>query len=348
MKRQDYDLAKMLKYENIAWYEDGIVKILDRRVYPVTERFEICRTHQEVAKAITDMVTQSGGPYTAARMGMALAAYECRDLKSKDKLEYLNRAAKTLSQARPTTSKRMKLVTDKILQIAKYAIDNDLNLVDEIMKSAIDSLNEKYLRYGKLANYLVDLFPKSGTIMTQCFGEVIVGLMLREAKERNLDIKVICPETRPYFQGARLTSTVCSEQGFDTTIITDNAVAFTMKQGVDLFTSAADAICLDGHVVNKIGTYQMAMVANNLGIPYFVTGVPDIAHPDIDTVEIEYRDGDFVLQAMGVPTTNRNVKGFYPSFDITPPHLISGVVTDKGIFSPYDLDKYEHEGFVEP
>ena len=79
MERMDNDLAFMLKYENVAWYEDGMVKILDRRVYPMEVRYEICKSYKDVAKAIKNMVTQSAGPYTAAAMGMALAAYECRN-----------------------------------------------------------------------------------------------------------------------------------------------------------------------------------------------------------------------------------------------------------------------------
>ena len=109
---------------------------------------------------------------------------------------------------------------------------------------------------------------------------------------------------------------------------------------IDLFTSAADLICLDGHVVNKIGTYQLAILANYHGIPYFVTGLPDAAQPAIDTVTIEERDPALVLEAGGIKNTLKGVKGYYPSFDITPPHLISGVVTDKGIYSPYDLKRY--------
>ncbi len=89
MKRPDDHLAFMLQYENIAWYEDGAVKILDRRVYPTQIQFVTCTTHQEVTQAIKDMVTQSAGPYSAAAMGMALAAYECRNLSQKKQMEYL-------------------------------------------------------------------------------------------------------------------------------------------------------------------------------------------------------------------------------------------------------------------
>jgi len=91
--RKDEGLAFMLRYENVAWYEDGKVRILDRRVYPTKVEYVTCLTHEEVAQAIHDMVTQSAGPYTAAGMGMALAAYECRNMNSKDMWEYLKKAA---------------------------------------------------------------------------------------------------------------------------------------------------------------------------------------------------------------------------------------------------------------
>ena len=108
LERADKDLAFMLQYENVAWYEKGIVKILDRRIYPLKTEFVTCHTHQEVAQAIKDMVTQSAGPYLAAGMGMALAAYECRDMGEEEQIEYLKNASYTLSHARPTTTVRMK------------------------------------------------------------------------------------------------------------------------------------------------------------------------------------------------------------------------------------------------
>ena len=131
----------------------------------------------------------------------------------------------------------------------------------------------------------------------------------------------------------------------DVTVITDNMPAFVMeREHVDLFTCAADAICLDGYVVNKVGTLQIAICANHFGIPTFVTGAPDIGHETKGTVRIEMRDPDFTLQAMGVRTAAAGVKGYYPAFDMTPPHLISGIVTDRGVFSPFDLHRYFQSG----
>lgn len=337
MKRQDYDMPFMLRYENVAWYEDGEVRILDRRVYPKEIRFEICRTHKEVAKAIKDMVTQSAGPYTAAGMGMALAAYEARDLKGEDLLNFLEDAAETISTARPTTSTRLKKVTRGSIEAAKRAMESGDDVVEALFQESINSLNRRYSAMNEVAKYLCDLIPDGGKVLTQCFAETIIGTMTRTLKEQGKDVKFYCTETRPYYQGARLTATCISQMGFDTTVITDNMVAYTMENiGIDLFTSASDTITLDGHVANKVGTHQIALVACQFKVPFYVTGMPDGEKKAKDDIVIELRDPSLVLG----DHTARGVKAIYPSFDITPPELITGFVTDKGIYKPSDLKKY--------
>ena len=337
MKRQDYDMPFMLRYENVAWYEDGEVKILDRRVYPKEIRFEICKTHKEVAKAIKDMVTQSAGPYTAAGMGMALAAYEARDLKGEDLIRFLEDAAKTISTARPTTSTRLKKVTEGSIKAAKRAMEKGENVVEALFQESINSLNRRYSAMNEVAKYLCDLIPDGGKVLTQCFAETIIGTMTRTLKDQGKNVKFYCTETRPYYQGARLTATCISEMGFDTTVITDNMVAYTMENiGIDLFTSATDTITLDGHVANKVGTHQIALLAREFKVPYYVTGMPDGEKKGKDDIVIELREPSLVLG----DHTAKGVKAIYPSFDITPPELIRGFVTDKGIYKPSELKKY--------
>jgi len=343
MERADKGLAFMLQYENVAWYENGEVRILDRRIYPAKIKFVVCKTHVEVMQAIRDMVTQSAGPYTAAPMGMALAAYESKNLSAEKQMEYLRKAADTISNARPTTKKRMILVTQACLPAAQKALREGRPVDIAIRDHVVEANNIRYNKIAKIAKYLVDMFPDNGKIMTQCYAETIVGMMLKECKERGKIIKLFCPETRPFFQGARFTSTVCSQMGFETTLITDNMPAFVMKnEGIDVFTCAADAITCDGYVFNKVGTSQIAICAKYFKIPMFVTGSPDYGHPTWNTVTIEMRNPNETLEAMGVRTAiqGTGIKGYYPAFDMTPPSLISGIVTDKGIFSPYDLNRY--------
>jgi methylthioribose-1-phosphate isomerase len=341
MTRADKDLAFMLQYENVAWYEDGKVKILDRRIYPVRTEYVVCNNYEEVANAITEMVTQSGGPSIAACMGMALAAYNARKKSEKEFFSYLEKAGYALSHARPTTSSRMVELVEGCINAAREAFEKGDEVDRAIFDHTIGLLEARYKTSYQIAQYLVDQFPDDGTVMTQCFAETAVGMMLKVSRERGKKIKVICPETRPYFQGARLTASVVYDQGFDVTVITDNMPGYVLKERrVDLFTSGADVICMDGYVVNKIGTFQIALAAWYWGIPYYLTGRLNKHHPTIDTVTIEERDPNFVLQAMGQRTAMKGVKGYYPAFDITPPKLVSGVVTDKGIFSPYDLMRY--------
>lgn len=347
MERADKDLAFMLQYENVAWYEDGEVRILDRRIYPAKTEFVVCKSHVDVAKAIKDMVTQSTGPYTAAPMGMALAAWECRDLGKDQQLEYLKKASNTISTSRPTTSKRMFILTDACVPVAMKALEEGRRADLAIRDFVVESNNIRYNKVADIAKYLVDQFPKNGKVMTQCYAETIVGMMLKECRKRGNDIKLFCPETRPFFQGARFTSTVCSQMGFETTLITDNMPAFVMaKEKIDVFTCAADAICCDGYVFNKVGTSQIAICAKHFGIPVYVTGAPDIGHKTWDTVTIEMRNPDETLHAMGVRTAieGTGIKGYYPAFDMTPPDLITGIVTNKGVFEPTKLNDYFKDG----
>lgn len=337
MERNDYGLPFMLRYENVAWYEDGKVRILDRRIYPKEVKFVECKSYTDVAQAITDMVTQSAGPYTAAGMGMALACFEASDLADDEKLKFLEKASDKISNARPTTANRMGKITRDSLKVAKKAIEDGDDPVEAVKNNTIASLNRRYATMEIVARNLCELIKDKTKVMTQCFGETIIGMMTRVLKEEGKDVKFYCCETRPYYQGARLTATCISEMGFKTTVITDNQVAFVMENiGIDVFTSAADTITRDGHVANKIGTYQIALLADHFGTPYYVTGIPDDDKDSKDDITIEMRDPDLVLEGR----TASGVEGLYPSFDITPPSLISKVVTDKGNYEPEDLHTY--------
>ena len=147
MIRYDEGLAFLLRYENVAWYEDGKVRILDRRIYPIQTKYVTCTTHGEVAQAIADMVTQSYGPYTTAAMGMALAAYEAMQKGERDICGYMEKAAYTLSHARPTTVERMKRVVEGSLKVVKECLDKGFTnqkLVDALFDLALNDINNNY------------------------------------------------------------------------------------------------------------------------------------------------------------------------------------------------------------
>lgn len=344
MNRQDYDMPFLLRYENVAWYEDGQVKILDRRVYPREKRFVICKSYKEVVNAIKNLVTQSAGPYTAIGMGMALAAFESKDLDKEERIKYLEQAAYDFKHSRVTTSARYGKVSNRALNIFKEAIENEEDPIPLIIEDTIKSLNRRYETMQKVGDNLLELIPENGTVLTQCYGETIIGTLIRASKREGKNFKVICAETRPFQQGARLTASCFAEEGFDTTVITDNMVADVFSKGmVDVFTSAADTITEDGSVTNKVGTLQIAQLANIYGLPYYVTGIPDKGKKTLDDVKVEMRDPEEALKLGGQKQTQVGVKGYYPSFDKTPSKLVGKVVTDKGIYEPEKMKEYFEE-----
>jgi methylthioribose-1-phosphate isomerase len=347
MKRNDNNLAFMLKFENIAWYQNGEVRILDRRIYPMETRLEVCKSHLEVAKAIKDMVTQSEGPYIAAAMGMALAGFEVQQNKPADPYSYLKDAAYTLSHARPTTASQMEGIVSGALEVAEAYLNNNENLnnLDKVLfEYALNYENNNYARYTVIGEKMAELIPDNGTIMTQCFGGTVVGTILRACRESGKEVKVICAETRPYYQGSRLTASVACDMGFDVTVITDNMTAYTLQnKKVDIFTSASDVITMDGHIINKIGTFQIALACKYFGVPYYCTGTPDPNHKNLSTIHIEERDPELVMMSLDTKITMDGVKGYYPAFDITPAEYCSGIITEKGIYKPTELKKYLEE-----
>ena len=341
--RIDQNLAFMLQFENVAWFENGQVKILDRRVYPREVSYVVCDSYKDVIKAIQDMVTQSGGPYSAAGMGMVLACYEAQDLPKEEMIAWMEQAADGIAHARPTTSTRMKKIVDDAVTVMKEEKwETNSDLLELIRQYAIDEATTRYKNVKEVGIRLADLIPKDGVVMTQCFADAVFGFIIERLKETgNTGVSFITPETRPFLQGARLTASVIKDMGFEVHVITDNMPAYIMKEKkVDLVTSAADMITMDGYVVNKVGTMSLALLANYYGIPYYCTGTPNKKHETIDTVKIEERDPAEVMELLGTRVTMEGVDAYYPAFDITPPSLVSGIVTNKGVFSAFDLKSY--------
>ena len=216
MKRADEGMGFLLRYENVAWYEDGAVRILDRRIYPVKTEYVICTKHEEVAKAIGDMVTQSGGPYTGGGHGNGLSSPRSQgtgwgrvdQLYGKGRLYPV--PCKThhggqngpYSRTEPWTWQKSWQGKD----------ETERKSTEPLREYAFNYINNNYLKYEKVGKYLADLIPQNGTIMTQCFAETIIGTLIRECHRRNNDIKMICAETRPYSRG-RLTASVAYDMG---------------------------------------------------------------------------------------------------------------------------------------
>jgi methylthioribose-1-phosphate isomerase len=306
--------------------EPDAVRILDRRVFPFERTWVTCRSYEDVAKAIEDMVTQSLGPVFAAAGGMVLAARA-------GGLDTVREAARRLVATRPTNN-GIRDVVAELLAVAE---------ADGDVERAAAELAERYrAAHRALGEHAAALIPDGGTVLTHCWAETYltetVAAVLRAGKR----IGAVCTETRPYLQGARLTAESLAEMGVPTRLITDGAAAHLMSRGeISVLVTGADRVTMDGHVVNKIGTLQLAISAHAFGVPFFaLVQAPDRQAATAADVELEDRDGDEVLHCLGRRTASERVTGVYPAFDVTPPRFVSAVVTDRGRFSPYDLAHY--------
>ncbi len=325
--------------------DDDAVRILDRRVFPFERTWVTCRDHEDVARAIEDMVTQSSGPLFAAAAGMALAARDADRLATvEQRREFMAGAGRRLVATRRTNNQIRDVVTE-LLEVTDSALAAGELLAPVVKRSALDAGHRYLARSRALGEHAASLIPDGATVLTHCWAESYltetVAAVLRSGKR----IDAICTETRPYLQGARLTSESLAEMGVPTRLITDGMAAHLMSRGdVSVFVTAADRVTMDGHVVNKIGTLQIAVSAHAFEVPYVaLVQAPDRHAPHAAAVELEERDGDEVLHCLGRRTASTMVAGLYPAFDITPPRFVSAVVTDRGRFSPYDVASYHRD-----
>jgi methylthioribose-1-phosphate isomerase len=334
-------LPFVLKRDNVARFEDGVVLIGDRRKYPFEKTFVECRTVEEVARAIEMMVTQGGGPWVAASFAMALAAREAQTEPKETAQARLRHARQRLVSTRPTNT-AIALRLEDMLAAGSLALEAGESAEQAIL-DRIQSFRDKvYEDYLVRARFGADLIADGDGILTMCFAETAFILALALAQQDGKRIQVFAPETRPYLQGARLTAPSIYELGIPVKVIGDNMPAHVMSQGlIQKYFTAADLITLDGHVVNKVGTFQNAITASYHGIPYFafMWGV-DRNRPDRASIEIEERDPAEMKSCRGAPTTLEEIEAYYPAFDITPPHLVAGIITQHGVLSPYDLPRH--------
>ena len=338
---EEPNLPFMFKRENIVRYENGDVFILDRRIYPFETSFVHCKTYEDTAKAIEDMVTQSGGPGTAAGYGMVQAAHHNKKLSGKELSTALDKAAKRLIITRPTNN-HTKLVVNHMFEIANEAISSGKDVESELLQE-MDKMFEERQKFGlALGEAAASVINDGDTILNHCWAESGIIYTLYVALKQGKKIKAYCSETRPYLQGARLTADAIADLGIPTTVITDGMSAFLMSQGkINTFFAGADRVTMDGHVINKVGTLTHAICAHNFNVPFFAFCFgPDQEAPTPESVIIEERDPEEVLHCLGHRTATPKAKGYYPAFDITPPKFVSGIVTDRGIYSPYTLENY--------
>ena len=331
-----------LTLKTLEWKNNSVIMI-DQTKLPNILEFVTYTDFNQIANAIRTLVVR-GAPAigVSGAFGLALAALQS-DAKEKDELiNYLENAKKILFETRPTAV-NLAWGLQKIMQVAKMA-----NTVDEIRKSVVETAKKMAdediqinMSLGKNGS---ELFNDNDVVMTHCNAGALATVgygtalgVIRATKESGKKIKVIATETRPVQQGSRLTAFELKHDGIDVSLIPDTAVGYTMANGlVNKIVVGADRILQSGHVYNKIGTYQVAIMAKQHNIPFYVAA--PLSTFDLesgpDDIIIEQRKSSEVTGIGDKKTAPDGIDVINPAFDMTPPELISGIITENGIAKP--------------
>jgi methylthioribose-1-phosphate isomerase len=332
----------------IEWTGKGVV-ILDQRRLPGEVIHHTYTDYRDVAAAIKDMVIR-GAPAigVAAAMGVALGVERSGARTIEELRAEFPRICKTIQQTRPTAVdlfwaiERMTRRFEQLLA-ANSALEHTRRaMVEEARAIHADkrAIDEAMGRFG------AKLMPAAGQVMTQCNAGALAtaGIgsalgVIRVAIEEGHKLSVLVPETRPYLQGARLTAWELHEGGVPLTLITDNMVGHFMKAGnVNAVVVGADRIAANGDTANKIGTYQIAVLAHEHGVPFYVAAPVstfDLTIPSGEQIPIEERPAEEVTHFRGVRIAP-DVPAAHPAFDVTPARLISAIICERGVArAPY-------------
>jgi len=331
--------------KTVEWKDKSVVMI-DQTKLPNELIFVTYTDYNDVANAIRTLVIR-GAPAigVAGAFGLALAALQSKATTKEDMIKDLEQAKKILFETRPTAV-NLAWGLNKMMNVAKNCQN-----IDEIKESIVEAattLAEDDVKINKaMGKNGAVLFDNNDTIMTHCnagaLATVAYGTALgvvRAIKESGKNIKVIATETRPVMQGSRLTTFELKHEGIDVSLIPDTAVGYTMANGlINKIVVGADRILSTGHVFNKIGTYQIALIAKQHNIPFYVAAPLSTfdLNSNTEDVVIEQRKSSEVTSIGNKKTAPDGINVINPAFDMTPPELISGIITEKGVIrQPYE------------
>ncbi|MBW1999429.1 MAG: S-methyl-5-thioribose-1-phosphate isomerase [Deltaproteobacteria bacterium] len=329
----------------IQW-QDNRVKMIDQRKLPHKVEWYTCKGYKDVVRAIEKMVIR-GAPAIgiASAMGMVLGAYSIRTESYSRFRAKFQRMAVEMLKARPTAVnlrwavERMSRIVDEMSQHPVEAIKNRLEEEGESILAEDIEINKRIGKNG------AKLIPKAATILTHCnAGSLATGGygtalgVIRAAKEAGKSVSVIADETRPWLQGLRLTAFELMEDGIPVRVIVDSAAGYLMQAGkVDLVITGADRIAANGDVANKIGTYQLAVLAKENRVPFYVAAPISTIDLDVesgDQIPVEERDPREVSHFGKRRIGPKGVRALNPAFDITPAGYVTAIVTEKGVIRP--------------
>lgn len=304
-----------MKFSPLFWpveLKGDTIYILDETLLPQKVKYLKITTCKQAVAAIRKMKTRAVGQVLLVMYALLLLYRQNRSKKNFP--EILNSAVVAFNTARPTLS--FKFLTDIVLGIERRGIPLDKGILN-----FLEGLRAKRIAQ---AEECAGLLQDKDVILTHCNISGLMPLIGNICRAQAKTITFFATETRPYLQGARLTAWELKKAGFDVTVISDNMVAQVMKEGkISKVIVGADNLAQNGDIANKVGTYQIAILAQNFKIPFYVICPPASSAPTGDEIKIEVRPENELLQFCGTCITAKGVKGYYPAFDVTPNALIT-------------------------
>jgi methylthioribose-1-phosphate isomerase len=331
----------------IEWNDAGVVMI-DQRKLPGAEVYVTCKTPQAVAKAIKTMVIR-GAPAigVAAAMGLALGVRSSKATGTQKLATEFYKLCELMAATRPTAVNLFWAI-DRLKRVfaAAAAAGQSVDQIKILMETEARNIHDEDLANCRaMGVFGATMVPDTARVLTHCNAGALATAgygtalgVIRGAVEAGKKVVVMADETRPFMQGARLTAWELTRDGIDTTVITDNMSGAMMQGGqVDLVVVGADRIAANGDVANKIGTYTVAVLAREHGIPFYVAApisTIDLSTPDGSTIPIEERNGREVTHVGPTRMTPEAAHVRNPAFDVTPNKYVTAIITERGIARP--------------
>ena len=331
--------------KSIEWLGDA-VRFLDQTELPLNEKYVETKNLAELEDAIVKLKIR-GAPLLgiAAAYGVLLGIQPFQFSENEEFLQALERSIFSISKTRPT-AKNLFWALERMKNVVRLNHQDSVTMLfEKLTMEAIAIHNEDRIMCESIGKNGANLIGSSAKILTHCnTGALATGGIgtaqgiITTAHRQGKKISVYADETRPLLQGARLTAWELMSEGVDVTLITDNMAAWTIKsKKIDLIITGADRIAANGDTANKIGTYNLAILAKEHGIPFYIaapTTTIDIELADGNQIPIEERSAIEVVEVSGKRIAPENVNIFSPSFDVTPNELITAIITEKEILYP--------------
>lgn len=328
--------------------EGDVVVMVDQRKLPAQEVYVRCRTAGDVAKAIKTMVIR-GAPAigVAAAFGIALGMRKSAATGTQKFAAEFFRTCELMAGTRPTAVNLFWAI-DRMKRVFATAAKSGASVqeIQDLLDREADAIHDEDVASCRaMGMFGAEIVPADARILTHCNAGALATAgygtalgVIRGAVEAGKHVEVFADETRPFLQGARLTAWELVRDGIQTTVITDNMAGSLMRQGgVNFVVVGADRIAANGDTANKIGTYGVAVLARQHDIPFYVAAplsTIDLDTPDGSRIPIEERNAKEVTHVGGVRLTPEGAGVWNPAFDVTPHQLISGIITERGIFRP--------------